>query len=425
MHARRASRKANWVEGLIGGGLAVAAMASPAVAAGPNHKPPSDTYGVTGDWGGHRDRLKDDGWTFQIKQVFEGADLLSGGRHLATGAGETQLGAKLDTGKAFGFQGGSIQITVTDRYGSSLGPSAGVEPFMPYIEVHGRGDMWRLTQFFYAQDLPDGFNLKLGRVDPGSDFDAFSCEFQNLTFCAAPPGNIADDYWFNWPVSEWGGRLKWKGGTFYAEGGAYQVNPKNLTHGFNLDANGKGVLVPVEVGWTPKLGTRGLPGTWLIGGWWSDAPGPDLSAAANGASQPISRRHRYGVYAAIDQQLTGTPGGKGLTGFVNWTWADRRTTRLQQQFAVGLSYQGLIPGRDKDQLALAYGVTHLNSRAADAAALAGPAAPRLTDERAFELDYRFKPLRGLTLTPNLQWVDHPGGKQRHATVLGLKTTLRL
>jgi porin len=402
-------------------GLALAAACvRPALAAVEDEEPADDSYGVTGDWGGLRDRLKDDGWTFQLREKWEGADLLSGGRHLAVGAGETRLGAVADLGKLFGLQGGKVQITLTDRYGNSLGPSAGVDPLMPYIEVHGRGDIWRLTQFSYAQDLPGGFNLKLGRVNPGTDFDAFSCDFENLSFCGSVPGNLVGDYWYNWPVSVWGARLKWKGDRAYAEAGAYQVNPDNLAHGFELGfSGGKGVLVPVEVGWTPKLGAAGLPGSYVVGGWWSDVSAPDLRSGRG------AHRGRHGLYLSAGQQFTGQPKGKGLSLFVNFTQADRRTSRIDRQFAIGAAYRGLVPGRDKDEIALAFAQTHLSDGAREAARLSTPASPLAGNEYATELDYRLKAFGGLTLTPNLQYVKNPGGEAgRHATVLGLKTVLK-
>jgi porin len=404
----------------------------PALAAVEEEEPKDDAFGITGDWGGLRDHLKHEGWTFQIREKFEAGDLVSGGRNLATGAGETRLGAVADLDKLFGLHGGKVQLSVTDRYGSSLGPSTGLDPLMAFIEVHGRGDIWRLTQLSYAQDLPGGFNLKLGRVNPGADFDAFSCNFENLTFCGAVPGNLVGDYWYNYPVSQWGARLRWKGGQTYAQAGVYQVNPKNLVHGFNLDVHGgKGVLLPFEVGWTPKLWAAGRPGTYVLGAWYSDVSAPDLLLATNGAPQPLTeappleRRGRYGIYFSGEQQLTGEAQAKGLTVFLNYTEADDRTSRLDRQVAMGVSYQGLIPGRDKDQIAFAIGQTHISDRAAQAAAFAHPGVRVAHDELATELDYRLQAFGGLTLTPNLQYVSDPGGRRgHHATIVGVKSVMK-
>jgi porin len=396
-------------------------------------------FGLTGDWDGDRTRLKDQGWTVQAGGTYELAGNPAGGRRkLSAGAGELHLGATADLQTLWGVPNAWLQVTLTRRFGTNFAPSAGLFPAMQLLEVYGRGDIWRLTDFWYEQQFAGGaVDLKLGRANPGEDFDAFPCDFQNLTFCGSVPGNIVGDYWFNHPISQWGGRLKAGNAQAYVEGGVYQVNPRNLAHGFDLSlGGGKGVLTPIEAGWSPKLGQAGLPGTWVVGGWWSSAKGEDVLRDAQGGiwrltgAPPRQWDSRYGGYVSIQQQLTGTPKGTGLSVFANAAQADRRTALLDRQLALGVSYKGLIPSRAKDELALAVGWTHYNSRIPDAQALAlarglSSQAPQHT-ETAAELDYRFAPGKGVTLTPNLQVVHDVGGvRGKDATVVGLKAVLSL
>jgi len=408
--------------------LAAAALALAGPAAAASQDDPEPAFGITGDWGGLRQGLYDQGWSFQLKEKAEAGYAADGGaRHALEAAGELRLGVTADLGRLAGLDGGSAHLMLTERHGSGLAAGAGLDPLQPFLEVHGRGDIWRLTQLWYGQSLAGGrLDLKLGRMNPGSDFDAFACDFQNLTFCGSPPGNLAGSYWYNWPVSQWGGRLKLKlGKSGDLEGGVYQVNPRNLAHGFDLSlGGGKGVLVPVEAAWTPRLG--GLPGTWRIGAWYSDVKAPDVlldvdraPRAVTGAP-PLVRQGRYGVWLGIEQQVTGEAGGRGLTLFLNVTQADRRTSDVDRQIAGGLAWQGLVPGRPKDAVALAFGATHFNGRAAQAERLSGQAPVQHT-EYAAELDYRLKPASGVAVTPNLQYVRRLGGRAgRHALVLGMK-----
>lgn len=390
-------------------------------------------FGLTGDWGGARTRLKDAGWTVQVREKFEAAGNPQGGdRKLGVGAGELRLGVSGDLEKAIGLRGGKVQLTFTDRHGSSLGPSAGLDPLQPFIEVHGRGDRWRLTQFWYEQTL-GVFALKLGRVNPGSDFDAFACDFENLTFCGSTPGNLAGDYWFNAPVSQWGARAKLTFGdeAGYVEAGAYEINPRNLHDGFTLGfGGGEGTLIPVEAAWTPKLGAAGLPGTYLVGGWYSTADADDVLLAADRAPIPLTdapalrRANSYGAYLSFEQQVSGEPDGPGVTLFLNATQTDRRTTRLDRQVAAGVAWKGALAAQPDDEIALAVGATHVNGRAARAERLAGKPEPG--SETAVELDYRFQGPQGLTVMPNLQYVRHPGGLDRTAAVVaGLKVVVGL
>jgi porin len=412
-------------------------MAGPALALDPTL--PKQDFGVTGDWGGARTRLKDAGWTLQAGETVEGAGNVRGGsRHMAVGASQFSVGVTGDLGKLAGLPHAWLQATITHRDGNTLGPKAGLDPAMQFIEVFGRGNRWRLTQFFYEQQFAaERVDLKLGRVNPGADFDAFACDFENLTFCGAPPGNLLD-YWYNAPVGQWGARLRVAvGPSGYVEAGAYQVNPRNLHHGFDLSFGGAdGGLYPFEAGWAPKLGAAHLPGAWRIGGWYSDVRGSDVLLDAGGlptrvtGDAPRRRNGRYGGYLSIEQQVSGTAKGPGLSLFLNATQADRRTTEKDRQIALGATYAGLISARPKDELALAVGWTHYNGRLADNEALGLAAGtsdqPVQGTETVGELDYRFALAQGLTVTPNVQWVHRVGGVHgRDATVLGVKAVLGL
>ena len=58
-------------------------------------------------------------------------------------------------------------------------------------EVYGRGQTWRFTELWYGQKYFDGkLDWKIGKFPEGDDFASFSCEFMNLTFCGAAPGDL-------------------------------------------------------------------------------------------------------------------------------------------------------------------------------------------------------------------------------------------
>src|SRR5438128_1361265 len=98
-------------------------------------------------------------------------------------------------------------------------------------------------------------DLRIGRVSPGQDFASFSCDFQNLTFCGSQPGNVRGEYWFNWPVSQWGARIKYAPDErMYLQLGAYQVNPRYADDAWARDNElypnnpfgTTGALIPLE-----------------------------------------------------------------------------------------------------------------------------------------------------------------------------------
>ncbi len=439
----RGRRAAKW-SAIVCAGLALLLGAGPALANDKTFQP-----GITGDWGGERSRLKDEGWQFQVRAIAEGAYNPVGGAHpAAAGAGELDLAGLVDLGKLIGDDGGSLEAKITDRFGASLKGAGALDTLMQVQEIWGRGDIWRLTQLSLAQDFfGKALNIELGRVNPGGDFDVFACNFQNLSFCGPPAGNIDGDYWFNSPVSQWGVRAKLSASDMFdAEIGVYQINPGNLARGFNFDfSGGKGELIPFKLEWKPAL-MFDLPGDYQIGGWYSTMRAPDVFYDVNRGPavltglDPLVDHGRSGFFLSAKQQVTGEAppkkaplgtNGKGLTLFVNFTQSDRSTSMLDNQFGVGGIYKGAIPGRPDDEIALAFGTTHVNGRVANGQVLnnrAGlPFLPVQHTEFVTELDYRAILMPGAEISPNFQYISHPGGvgARKDIIVLGLKGTLAL
>lgn len=403
---------------------------------------------LTGDWGGWRTDLANKGVQFQIGYTEEGAGNANGGQHkYVRAAGQLVLGSTLDMHKLFGLNGGTMQITLTNRNGRNLSSDAELNTLQQVQEVYGRGNIWRLTQFWYEQKAFDGaVALKFGRVTLGEDFAAFSCNFQNLTFCGSTPGNLAGNYWFNWPLSQWGARLKLTAGDVYVQAGAYQVNPRNSNEGrgFYLGWDETtGALLPLEFGWTPSIG--GLPGKYTATLWYDTSHANDIFlnrqgqplALAGGAAQ--REQGRYGVSFQFQQQLTrphADDGMRGLSAFLNVTQTDRRTSQTDNQIAFGMFYTGWFDSRPRDVLAVAVGRTQINPRYADNEALGVIAsqgfAPnalvrRLDAEYAVEAYYNLNLHSGLDIRPNIQYIRQPGGvtNARDVVVFGLKAMVNL
>ncbi|WP_161989060.1 carbohydrate porin [Sphingomonas glacialis] len=397
---------------------------------------------LTGEWGGLRTRLRDDGLDLAAGYVSETAWNASGGmRERVVETGQFSFAATIDTAKLIGLTGGTFQGTITFRRGHDLGADAGLGVLQQVQEVYGRGQTWRLTQLWYQQTFAEGrADIKIGRLTQGEDFAAFSCQLQNLSFCGSPPGNLAGDYWYNWPISQWGVRGRLRNDRFYAMVGAYEVNPRNLENAFTFGRfhGATGVLIPAEIGFTPRLGASRLPGSYRFGGWYNTAEANDVGLDINGNPQavtglaPLRRTGRYGFYLQLQQQLSGSveegkAGPKvrnGLIAYLNITQTDRHTTVTDNQVAAGLTYAGLIPFRPHDDVTFAVARTNVNANALLGLAK-GQARPDA--EYAAEFAYCIHTIRWLTLRPNLQYVVNPGGftQAKDVVVLGLKASVAL
>src|SRR6201995_899742 len=122
-----------------------------------------------GDLG--RTKLKEQGIDLGLTLGNESVGNLSGGdRNTPANAGQLWFAAKLDMAKLVGIQGGTVGITVVQRFGTNLNAEAGIPALQLTNEVFGRGDIARLTQFYYSQKLFDNqLGRKGGRLPVGSD----------------------------------------------------------------------------------------------------------------------------------------------------------------------------------------------------------------------------------------------------------------
>ncbi|PZM14891.1 porin [Rhizobium tubonense] len=395
----------------------------------PSSADAAPTPWLLGDWGGERTRLQEMGIDFQFGYTSEFAYNPAGGtEHTTRYTDQYAAGATFDLDRLLGLPAAQFQLTLTQRLGRNLSDDAQLGTLQQVQEVYGRGQTIRLTEFWFDQKYADGLiDWKIGRMTFGGDFASFSCDFQNLTFCGANPGNLVGNYIYNWPISQWATRVKVAlDGFGYVQAGVYDANPKYL--GTNdqvlpvFFSGSTGAIIPVELAWLPKFDNGALPGSYKIGGWYDTSNAEDVVSDVNGNPFALTglpareRRGRYGAYINFQQQVT-----DNLSLFLNLVVADNRTATTDRQIAGGLTYTGLFSSRPKDDIGFAVGTTHVNNRVADVQALQG--RPVADSEYAFELYYTYRPTAGLLFRPNIQYVVNPGGisENKDVVVLGLKT----
>ncbi len=405
---------------------------------------------MTGDWGGERTRLIEQGYDFTLDYVGEVGSNLSGGYNDDTTARYSHqfgLGAKLDLEKIFGWKDAEFKLAITERSGRNISndrigdPRAGT--FSSSQEVWGRGQTWRLTQLWIKQKYFDGkLDVKAGYFGEGEDFNTFPCDFQNLAFCGSQVGNWVGGIWYNWPVSQAAIRVKYNlTPELYAQIGAYNQNPSQLEtgNGFKLSGSGtKGTILPVELVWSPKV--DGLPGEYRVGYYKSTAKADDVLKDANGQYAAVSgdayRSHssKSGYWFVAQQQLTDHNGDKnrGLHIAANATFHDKDTNTVDNYQQLMLTYKGPFNARPKDDVGIGIARIHVNEDVQKNRKLINAGngfndyqagfLPIQDTEYNAEINYGFHVTNWLTVRPNLQYVKHPGGvdKVDDALVAGLK-----
>ena len=400
-----------------------------------------------GDWGGLRSRLHALGVDVTLTALDEAVGNLSGGlQRTVQEAGQAALQAKFDLQKIIGLPGGSFEVTLVQRWGDNLATSAGIPALQLLNEVYGRGNILRLEEFSYKQQIfGDRFELTVGRLAFGDEFFSFSCDFINLTFCGAPPGNIVGDYIYNWPISQWAavGKLNLPLDV-YLKAGVFDSNPAYLGTKPSVAVwpsfpdNSQGVIVPAELGWQPHFGA--LLGDYKIGGWWNNSAAPNVATSVNGepilvSGLPALPGHgRYGFSTELQQMLIhdfANPDPKnGLYVFFNATLADRRTSLQDAQYALGLFQQG-VGSRPRDGWGVAVGMTQVNPNAAYGQAVANVlgVGPGYVQRNEYETEawYGWQATGWLNLKFDAQYVMCPGGytapNNRNAFVAGVRTTV--
>jgi len=374
-----------------------------------------------GDWNSKRTELQQKGYDFSFGYTGELATLLDSENHSSHGteyADQFAIGTHVDLEKVLGWQDTEAQITITERNGRSLSQTSDALDghLSSTQEIWGRGQTWRLTDFWIKKKFLDQkLDIKVGRFGEGEDFNSFDCDFQNLALCGSQVGNWVGDQWYNWPVSQWAARVKYNiQPDLYAQVGVFEYNPENLERGkgWNLSTDGsKGAIIPAEVVWQPNLGIAQLPGEYRFGYYYSTADAPEILHAEQTS-------HKQGGWIVAKQQLTTHHGDKnrGLTGFVNVTVHDSDTNNIGNMQNIGLVYKGAFDARPKDEIALGVARISINDDVNDTQTV------QQDEEYNAEIYYGVHATNWLTIRPNIQYIHHVGAYKNgeNAWVGGIK-----
>ncbi len=422
-------------------------QSAPTVTIGsPNMTPPTVSLGqslenwltqstMTGDWGGLRARLSQDGFNFRASYIGEYAYNFSGGKRIGGDyAQQLAIGMDVDMGKVADLTGGTFHVSFNVREGRStsadfIGNKIAVQ------EIYGDGDNTRLAELSYDQFLfGKTLNVKAGFVVMGDDFarTALLCDFENDSFCAHANSLPTNSGWSDYPAGKWGARVRLNlPDDIYAETGVFEVNPTYAEHdnGFKLSLQGStGALIPVEFGKTVSLGAGTLPGHYKIGGYYDTSDAPDVT------NTKATFSGRYGGYVLIDQMVWSFEPGtdRGLIVVLDATVSDKRTAQMPTYYVAALVAQGLFAARPHDFIAIGYVRDTVNSNLISkenallqAQGIENPALE--LGENNVEIGYGLQVTPWMLLHPNVQYVGNPSAFTfKHvpdAWVFGFQTKL--
>lgn len=394
---------------------------------------------MTGDWGGKRQELAENGVSFKLglTQLFQ--RIGSGGKEdierdprfgrspfktiplsadHAGYSGSLDFTFDLDTGPAHLWPGGLFHVRAQSRWGSPLNDDSGtVSPVnADAIYPSSRNDSqsavtaMSLTQFFSEK-----FGVTLGRYDTTEgDPNVLAADetdtFENMSF--SQPMTALRTV----PQTALGGGVVWLPvKEIMVTGLALDSEGKTNTSGFDtIWHNGTTMLATAQ----REGGLFDLPGGQRIGGTWSnrrylsveqDARFPFLDVALLGRPA-TSSSDSWCVFGDVWQYVQKWDGtkDKGWGVFARVGYGDAETNPIQAAYATGVGGQGGFFCRKNDSWGIGGFYLDLSSKLD---------VKHVTDEKGLEIYYSIGITPWMHLTPSVQLVD-PFIREFDTTLIG-------
>ncbi|MBI3543360.1 MAG: carbohydrate porin [Deltaproteobacteria bacterium] len=327
----------------------------------------------------------------------------------ATFLGALNVGVDVDLGRVLDAKGLTASAQGLALHGAAPGERIG--------DLQGTDNISatrsvRLYQAWLQQNLfQERLSLLAGLHDLSTEFNVTESAgvFMNSSFGITPElarsGKAGPSYW---PNTALGARARGQPTEALSLSMAvYNGVPGDPAHPESTTLalrERDGVMAITELSYSPDFG--GLPGKLAAGAWGYDRKNAELFAV-NEEGLPLES-HSVGLYMMFDQKLYAPTARSplGLSGFLRLGWADATTDSIEYGIQSGLSYTGLIPRREQDQLGLGIAVARAGEHFRAANAARGIDTALL--ESTLELTYRLRVASWLYVQPDVQWVTNPG-----------------
>jgi len=387
-------------------------LAEPAAA--PDEDSAHEPHGLTGDWGGLRGRLAEQGIEFTGTLILDMHSVVSGGlARDEISHGYLDLTAAFDLERLFGLE---RAVFVVDGYViNGRDPSAEAVGDFQYFSSIAGPHTAQIGQCYYEQTFGDDtWRLKLGKADANVDFAApdtgadfvHSGAFYSPTIFTLPTyANPATAVIAAWTP---GDGFSFEAGVF---DGATNAGIDTGSHGPSTFFGAPSDLFYIaEASWMWTGGADELAGRFTVGAWHHNGD----FARFDGGTQDGTE----GYYVSCDQELARLGGGElpgTLAGFAQWGASDEDVATADLHFGLGLAASGLSATRPDDALGAYVSSVGFSDEAG------------LTEdtETAFELFYKYQLASWFVLQPDVQYIVHPGGDETvdDALVLTLRLTV--
>lgn len=351
-----------------------------------------------GRWKNANAALKERGLSLGGWVQMDGSSVAAGGQPKADGfIGQylIDLAATVDTGKLLHVPGGTLNVEAQSHSGANI-----LDKQMPALQDPDNMDAppgtW-LAQLYYQQNLlHDRLQGQAGLMYVDSRFLTvpYGGNFVSLDFSS--DGSISTFVLPTYPKGSWGGDVTVapvKGLSF--AGGIYN------DHSTELSYDPGGNLLITEEAWGSQW--HGRPYKLQVGAW------RDTGKFERFLGGTV--HHASGLYVVASDKLWQPKGGsdRGVGMFFQYGSAPASVAALHRHVGAGMVWDGPWQARPKDEIGLAFSDGLLTQQSMFQHGF----------ENEEELYYQIHVGHGLTVQPDVEFWQHPGGGGTPNTLLGI------
>ncbi len=362
---------------------------------------------LLGDFKGFRTKLQEKGIDIQSYYIIDSFVMRNNSKKSTKGTyqGLYNLSVELDSEKLNLYKGGKLFMLyqVGNKGVNSmeyLDTYSDMSSFNPSRSIN------QISELYYEHSFKDDlFNIKIGKQDSNVDFQHLNngAEFLNLSF-----SYIDNTPMPLYPTQQMGVRARLKlPKDIYIQNGFYDGNLKSGSNPKGFFTGENNYLNMTEV--YKLTNFKGKEGKYLIGGW--------IKTGKYETFNNSNKNNNYGLYAAFEQKLTDRFEDKsgGLSVFGQFGYAKNSINAVPYYFGGGLVFKGITKRRKEDSIGIAFGWHQFDRQLHK--------AENRTSEKVIELFYKIKLTEYLFIQPDIQYIIKPGGNEKNAFAVGLRSII--
>jgi porin len=360
----------------------------------PQAPQPAPSAGLSGAWGGWRERLTQQGVELKLTVTLEGNSVLAGGvRQNTSGHALIDLSASLDLERICGWHDAVLGVQGYAIRGHNPSEDAGDYQYFSSIST-GR-EVTQIAQLYFEQWYSErSLRLKFGKWDGNAEFG-----FAGNTGKSIHTSSVLSPTYFTMPTYPnpasgvlvgWVPAEDWTIQAAVMDGAGWT--------GVNTGSTGPSTFfgAPSDLFAITELKHRwhtegdALAGGFSVGAWNHNGDFPTTGGTVDSGTM--------GFYATLDQELVRNEDGV-VAAFAQAGFADRDVARVDLHLGGGIGQIGLGEGHETDGYGVYASYAHFSTDAGFSESA----------ETAVELYLTWTLRKGVILQPDLSYIMNPGG----------------